>query len=127
MSDLAEQNLKPALSRVEQGLLDKVASGRVAEIVVRTGTTVDIGEWFRRGHVVGACLDGEWVMIAPGRKPFVERVSALLLKDSTYNHLVGMLVLAPAPGVQLRQLKMSPLAAGRALRWILNVSDEVAK
>ncbi len=115
------------LSKAEQRLLDEVAAGRQIMVLVRSGTTVDVGAWFRRGHVVGVCLDNEWVMWATGRRPFVERVPARLLVGSTYNHLVGELVLAPAPGVSLRQLKMTPQEAGRALRWILNVSEEAAK
>jgi hypothetical protein len=88
---------------------------------------VDVGEWFRRGHVVGACVDNEWVMLAAGKRPYVERVSTRHLSASTYNPIVGELVLAPALEVRVRQLKLSPLEAGRALRWILNVSDEAAK
>ena len=114
------------LTQAEKQLLDKVAAGRPVMALVRTGTTVDVGEWFRRGRVVAVCLNGEWVMFAPGLRPFVEKVETRLLTASSYNQIVGELVLVPAHGAQLRQLKMSPLEAGRALRSILNVSDEAA-
>jgi hypothetical protein len=127
MTGVPDQPLSPRLSRAEQQLLDEVAAGRPVAVLVRTGTTVDVGEWFRRGRVLGVCAGGEWVMLAPGKRPYVERVATPLLAASVYNPLVGKLVLAPAPGVQLRQLRLSPLEAGRALRWILNVSDEVTK
>jgi hypothetical protein len=115
------------LTKAEQRLLDEVAPGRQIMVSVRTGTTVDVGAWFRQRRVVGVWLDDEMVMIAPGRRPYVERVPFKLLGASTYNHLVGELVLAPASGVRVRQLKMSPQEAGRALRWILNVSEEAVK
>lgn len=119
--------VRPGLTRAEQRLLDEVAAGRPVAVLVQTGTTVDVGEWLRRKRVVGVCLDGEWAMFAAGRRPFVERVSTRLLTASVYNQIVGELVLAPAPEVRLRQLRMTPLDASRALRWILNVSDEAAK
>ncbi len=127
MTELSEQSVTSNLTKAEQRLLGEMASGQLADVVIRTGTTVDVGEWFKRGHVVGACLGNEWVMFATGRQPFVERVPTRVLSASAYNHFVGELVLAPASGVRLRQLKMTPLEAGRALRWILNVNEEAAK
>jgi len=126
MNAFPAQSLEPNLTQAEQKLLDEVAKGRSAVVLVRSATRVDVGEWLRRGHVVGVCFGDEWVMFAAGRRPFIERVPARILVASTYNPLVGELVLAPAPDIKVRQIKMSPLEAGRVLHGILNVSDEVA-
>ncbi|MEI7436282.1 MAG: hypothetical protein WCL16_05700 [bacterium] len=108
------------LSKPEQRLLNELAAGRPVAALVLTGTTVDVGSWFKKGRVVGVWVGGEWTMFAAGQRPFVEKVSPRLLAASVYNHIIGKLVLAPAPEVRLRQLRMSPLDAVRALRWILN-------
>jgi hypothetical protein len=118
---------RAALSKAERAFLDKLAAGQSVAALVRTGTTVDVGEWFRRGRVVGVCWGDEWVMFAVGRRPFVERIPTRALTASVYNHLVGELVLAPAPEARLKQLRMSPVEAGRVLRWMLSVCDEAVK
>lgn len=141
MSPLSEQSSAPAatgepgsaacplgsLSKPEARLLGEISGATPVTALVRTGTTVDVGEWFRRGRVVGARVGGEWVMLAAGKIPFVERVAVRDLAASVYNHIVGELVLAPAPGVRLRQLKMSPLDAGRTLRRLLETIEEEVK
>ena len=122
-----EASSLPRLAKAEARLLSDLAAGHPVTALVRTGTTVDVGEWFRRGCVVGARVGDEWIMVAAGKTPFVERVAIRDLAASVYNHIVGELVLAPAPGTRLRQLKMSPLDAGRTLKRILNAIDEEAK
>ena len=117
----------PQLTKAEALLLSEVADGRPVTAAIRTATTVDVGEWFRRGRVVGARVADEWVMVAAGKIPFVERVAVRDLTSTVYNHIVGELVLAPAPGARLRQLKMSPLDAGRALKRLLWAIDEEVK
>ncbi len=126
MNFLSEPTLQPDLSKAEQKLLDEVANDRPMAALVRSATTVDVGEWFGRGRVVGVCFGDEWVMFAAGRRPFIERVPTRILKASAYNPLTGELVLAPAQEVKVRQLKMSPLEAGRVLNWILSGNNEVA-
>jgi len=124
---LGDRMLPPTgLTQAEQRLLDEMAAGQPVGGLVRTGTTVDVGEWFRRGHVVGICLRGEWVMLASGLRPFREKIETRLLAASSYNPIIGELVLEPAPGLKLRKLKMAPREAGRVLKLILNVSEEAA-
>ncbi len=115
------------LSRGNRRLLAQLAAGRRVDLLIRTGTTVDVGQWVRRGRVCGMWLDGAWVMFAAGKRAFVETVDASCLGGSLYNHMVGALVLAPAPGVQVRALKMTPLEAGRVLRRFGAVKGPVKK
>lgn len=115
------------LGRGNRRLLAQLAAGRRVDLLVRTGTTVDVGEWFRRGRICGMWLDGAWVMFAAGKRPFVATVAAASLGGSLYNHMVGALVLAPAPDVQVRELTMTPLEASRVLRRFGAVKGPVKK
>jgi len=86
--------------------------------VVRTQTRVDVGSWLSKRPVWVCVLEEEILLVARGRRPYVERLPFRELKDSLYNHVTGELVLGPAKGVKVTCLRLPPLDAVQLLRCI---------
>jgi hypothetical protein len=109
-----------------------------------TRTRVDTGGWLWKSRLVACCAasgspgergqgasgssrkagrqDGELVLFAAGKRPFVERVPFAQLGESFYNHVTGEVALAPAEGARVRKLRMSPVD-GRALLKELGIGN----
>ncbi len=106
-----------------------------------TRTRVDTGGWLWKSRLVACCADlgelsraasgssgkagrrdGELVLFAAGKRPFVERVPLAELGESFYNHVTGEVALAPAEGARVRTLRMSPVD-GRALLKELGIGN----
>ena len=102
----------------EQRLLATVTRGEPLLVVLETGTTVDVGQWFRNGRVWIACFAGRVAVFADGKRPYVEEIPVAELGKSFYNFLTGELALAPAPVARLRRLKFAPVAANKILEQI---------
>lgn len=102
----------------EQCLLDAAARGETPAVVLPTGTTVDVGQWFRNGRVWIACFAGRVAVFAAGKRPHTEEIPVAELGKSFYNFLTGELALAPAPAAKVCRLKLAPLAANKVLEQI---------
>ena len=107
--------------------LSEESGARDAAVLARTRSRVDVGQWFRQTRVWAACLPSELVLLAPGRRPFVERIPYDQLKGSLYNHITGELELAPAEKARLRRLRVSPLDGCRMLRMMVREDKEQPK
>lgn len=83
-----------------------------------TGTPVDVGSWLGRRRLRCFATAEALVLVAHGPRPWAERVPYRLLRESLYNHVTGELVLAPADGATLTQLRMMPLDACQVLAQI---------
>jgi len=81
-------------------------------------TRTDVGMWFRQGRVRACPRAGELLLLAHGRKPYRETVPFANLGESRYNHVTGALVLAPAEGVRVHDMKLPPLEADALLATI---------
>ena len=90
------------------------AAGAGTAAILATGTCTDTGLWFRQGRVCAACAGGALFLLAPGRRPHVERIPFAELDGSMYNAVTGEVLLAPAPSAAIRRLRMDPVA-GRHL------------
>lgn len=90
------------------------SAGAGTAVILATGTRTDTGLWFRQGRVCAACAGGALFLLAPGRRPHVERIPFAQLGDSMYNAVTGEVLLAPAPSAAIRRLRMDPVA-GRHL------------
>ena len=106
------------MTRAEEALLAEQSAGREALVLARSRSRVDVGKWFTQGRVWIACYRGEAVAWAAGLVPFVQRMSPADVAAAAYNPLTGELVLAPAAGLQVRRLRMSPVDGGRILSWV---------
>jgi hypothetical protein len=78
-------------------------------VLLKTRSRVDTGGWLGRRRVWAAALADALVVFAPGRRPCSERIPFAQLRESTYNHVTGELVLAPPEGMHVRSLRVSPL------------------
>ncbi len=83
-----------------------------------TGTRMDTGLWFRQGRVWTACTPAGLVLLAPGRRPYVQTIPFTRLQGSLYNAVTGEVLLAPAPASTVRRLRMDPDAGRRLIEAI---------
>ena len=105
--------LRPA----ERQWLAEIGAGQAPALVLRSGTTVDVGQWFRSGRVWVACLPGRVALFARGRTPYRELIEVARLDQSFYNFLTGELALAPAVPT-VRRVQLTPVEAQQVLRHI---------
>lgn len=116
-----------ALKRRERRLLGGlVDQGEDVFGLLRTGTKTDVGTWFRMRRVCACLLADEIVLFAPGRRPYTERIALADLGQSRYNHVTGEVVLAPAEGLGVDRLKVTPLEGLEMLAHIYKVEYDHA-
>ena len=102
----------------EQRLLTAAARSETPVVLLPSGTTVDVGHWFRNGRVWIACFAGRLAVFAAGKCPHAEEIPVAELEKSFYNFLTGELALAPAPTARVRRLKLAPVDANKILEQI---------
>ena len=102
----------------EQQLLTAAARGETPAVLLATGTPVDVGLWFRQRRAWIACFTGRVAVFAAGKQPQSVEIPVAELTKSFYNFLTGELVLAPAPAVRIRRLKLTPVDGSRILEQI---------
>ena len=105
--------LKPA----ERQWLAEIGGGPAPALLLPSGTTVDVGQWFRGGRVWVACVPGRVALFAHGGTPYRELIAVAELDQSFYNFLTGELALAPAVPT-VRRVKLSPVEAQQVLSHI---------
>ena len=133
--------LKPSLSvarplsDAEQGALQQAAGDSSLVVSLSTGTRVDVGRWGRRARVcIGGTDDGRVVIAAAGPSPLIWSENRSAMRETMYNHVAGMLVLAgTGAGEPLDRLgrlsgvgddgpptalRMSPTDARTMLNWM---------
>jgi len=106
------------MSKAERVLAEEFLGAADVFFLVRTGTRIDVGRWYRRGRVWACALAHELALFACGRSPYRERIPFADLRGSVYNPVTGELVLAPAEGAQGRSLRMMPLDGYQMLAQI---------
>ena len=114
------------LPRPEKELLEKHRGGDGIFLVVKTGTRVDTGGWLRKRRVWVFVFSGEFVLLAGGRKSYVEKIPFGRLGETRYNHVTGELVLAPADGMRVRKVRVSPLEGYQMLAQVRSKRSEHA-
>jgi len=97
-------------------------AGQSPSLVLRSGTTVDVGRWFGGGRVWVACLPGRVALFAQGRMPYREMMEVAQLDRSFYNFLTGELAFAPATPT-VRRMKLNPGEAQQILTHINRKED----
>ncbi len=99
-----------------------VCAGAGPAAILATGTFTDTGLWFRQGRVCAVCAGGALFLLAPGRRPYVERIPFAQLGESMYNAITGEVLLAPAPDAAVRRLRLDPVD-GRRLTKQINTEE----
>ena len=110
--------LPSAGRRLLSGLVD--LDEQPVYLLVRTRTRVDVGRWLGWGRVWLACLADSVVEFVPGRGNYAALEGYDRLRESTYNHVTGELLLVPAPGLDLFRLAVSPTDGRQILAQILH-------
>ena len=100
----------------ERALL--AAAGVVPERCYRTGTRVDVGQWLRWPRLWLAVTGSDWLLVAAGKRPFVEKIPVGELGKSLYNAVTGELILDPAPNARVRRLKLPPVEGRDLVRQL---------
>jgi hypothetical protein len=110
------------LGRARRRVLESLVGDEAVYYVQRTRTKVDVGGWFRKGRVCICLLANEAVILAKGKRPYVERIPLQRLRESQYNHVTGELMLAPDGATQISGLKVPPLEGLQILAQIHQTS-----
>lgn len=98
-----------------QRLAAEALAGRAPSLLIRSGSRVDVGEWFGGGRLWLAAGPGVLALVAAGRRPFAERRGVDEIGGSFYNGITGELVIAPATGRPWRRVRLAPVEAHRVL------------
>lgn len=96
------------LSRSQRQLLDDLRGSSEVLLLLRTGSSVDTGNWLRAGRIYLAVTDEMLLLFADGKRPVASSVAFSELAQSLYNHVTGKLVLAPAPEVAVKAVALNP-------------------
>lgn len=106
-------------------LLPKPAKTLLADVradrpylAARTRSRIDVGSWMGRARVWAFAFGDELVLLAPGRRPYTERIPLTGLSETIYNHVMGELALSPAPGATTRALRVCPVDGYQLLAQI---------
>ena len=114
--DEAAREARVGASRIE--FLDSLVGEEPVFGLLKTRTRTDTGNWFFKRPVWACTLAGELLLFAKGKRPYAERVPFDKLGASTYNHVTGELMLAPADGLRVTRLKMPPMEGLQVLAHV---------
>ena len=135
-----------ALSAAQRAAAEKLLAGEDVFVVARTRTRTDVGSWLGGSTVVADALAGELLLLAAPRCPlafllrllrldrrfpppgepvaYTQRIPFSGLAGSTYNHVTGQLLLAPAETARVRRLKLPALDAYQLLAQIHHMTRD---
>lgn len=113
------------LSAAERALLATQGETPVYRAILST-TRVDVGSWLRDGRIWVCARRVDLLLFAAGPRPFVERLAFNALQSSAYNHVTGELILAPAEGARVRQVRALPAEALAVLEWMRHSAPRAA-
>ena len=105
----------PSWNKHEDLLWQELTGGVVPRLRLRTRTRIDAGRWFRTNPVWLCVTSDEVILLAVGRRRYLERIPISACSASAYNHAGGELVLSPAEGVRFTRLRMKPSEALKVL------------
>ncbi len=99
----------------EKQLLKEHCKGKEASDTIRTDTYIDTGRWFRKSPLWLCFYRNECVVMALGRRRYIESVPRESYSDSYYCHTTGELVIEPIETLTHKRFKLTPAKALRAL------------
>ena len=99
------------MNPLEQALLDEAIGQAEPLVRLRTATRIDTGRWWRSSPLWICVMKNEVILLAVGRRRYLERIPIAGCGGSFYNPSTGELVLAPTETPRFRQLRMKPSEA----------------
>ena len=112
------------MNPLEEQLLKEETGGAEPRFILATGTRIDTGRWWRRSPVWLCLVGDELVLLAVGRRRYLERIAVADCPDTHYNPAAGELVIEPGETLRFPRLRM-PMAD--ALNLLELTKDHVAK
>lgn len=108
---------KSVMSAPERELLMRAAKGQEPVLASCSDTYIDTGRWWRTTPVWVCVTKDKVVLLAAGKRQYVEGFDRTECRDSYYCHIVGGIVLVNKGNSQPRfgHLRMSPLDGLRVL------------
>ena len=106
------------LAKAERPVVQDALGQQDAFFAVKSRGRTDTGGWLGRRRVWVFALAEELLLVATGKSPYVERTRFADLRGSVYNAVTGELVLAPAPRLRVRRLRMVPLDGYQTLAQV---------
>ena len=104
------------MNELETALLQSVVGDVAPRLSLQTNTRVDAGGWVKKCVPAWLCvMDDQWVVLAVGKRRYVQVVSLNECAESYYCAASGTLVLAPTEDLELNRLAMSPADALKIL------------
>ena len=119
--------IRALMTPAAQALLADICGADPIMILLKTDSTADTGNWLRPGRVWAAATANDLVLLASGRKPFLQKAPFAYLHESLYNHVTGELVLAPNRGWKLDHVAMPPLDGYQLLAQIYSQQTQGEK
>ena len=104
------------MNDLETALLQSVVGDAQPLLCLETNTRVDAGGWLKKQVPVWLCvMDDQWVVLAVGRRHYLQAVPLADCAESHYCAASGTLVIAPTEELELNRLAMSPADALKVL------------
>lgn len=99
------------LNELEKTLLNEVTGGVETRLCLRTGTSVDAGLWLKKVPLWLCVTADTLVLLAVGKRRYMQSVSLPDCATSSYCHATGEFVIRPVEGLEFDRVRISPAEA----------------
>lgn len=103
------------MNKRERAILAAEIGVAAPRLTLRSKTRIDAGRWWRRTPLWICVTDHDVVILASGRRRYVQRVSISTCQNSHYCHATGELVIETSEELRYSRLAMAPVDALRVL------------
>ena len=106
------------MNELETALLRSEVGDAAPRLTLKTDTQVDAGGWLKKRAPVWLCvMEDRWVVLAVGRRRYVQSAALSQCAESHYCAASGALVIAPSEDLEMNRLAMSPADALKVLEF----------
>ena len=106
------------MNELESALLKELTGGAEPKLLLRTGTRIDAGRWWRRTPVWLCIVKTELILFSVARRRYVERVPLTECQSSHYAHATGELAIDPCETLRIKRLSLTPREALNAIDFL---------
>jgi len=103
------------MTPLEKSLLEEACGGREPSLLIRSGTRIDAGRWWRSTPLWIGVDGNDLFLLAVARRKYVERVPLRNCHNSRYCHSSGHLMIAPTEHIRISHFALRPGEAIRVL------------